>query len=235
MLASHKEILVQIQKAPQKYKEQRKKYQTYHGTPHTYYGLDVPTQRNIVKKWLRKHPDLSYEKWLHTIDSLNQGTSFEEKVIAVHLLKILDHYKQQCDPKMLEKWLGNLVGWAEVDTLCQSSFSADELLEKWQKWTRLLEKFSRSKSVSKKRASLVLLTKPVRDTNDERLQKLAIRTIDQLKHESDPLITKAISWLLREMTLHHKNIVRSYLRENTDVLPSFIRREVERKISTGKR
>lgn len=233
MSKSHKEILALIQKAPKKYAMQRKKFQAYHGTPHFYHGLDVATQRNIAKKWLGSKPDLSFKEWLEVMSTLNRGISYEGKVIGMHLLKIAHHHKKHLHPKVIEQWLDHLVGWAEVDSLCQFTFGAEDLFFNWKEWVALLKRLARSTNPNKKRASLVLLTKPMRDSNDERLKILAIQVIDRVKKETDPLLTKAISWLLREMTKHHKPIVQMYLRAN--VLPSFVVREVVRKIQTGRR
>lgn len=233
MNPSHREIIALIRKAPKKYALQRKKFQAYHGTPHVYHGLDVAMQRGIAKEWLRSKPDLSFKEWLEVMNALNRGASYEEKVIAAHLLKMMNRYRRKLDPKVIEQWLDHMVGWAEVDSFCQFTFSAEELLSIWKEWTSLCKRLARSKNLNKKRASLVLLTKPIRDSNDERLKILALWVIDQLKKETDPLLTKAISWLLREMTKHHKHVVQMYLRANA--LPSFVVREVVRKMHTGKR
>jgi 3-methyladenine DNA glycosylase AlkD len=90
-------------------------------------------------------------------------------------------------------------------------------------------------NVHKRRASLVLLTKPVRDSENKRLADLAFANIDRLKNERSILVTKAISWLLRDLIRHHRERVETYLFENSDCLPKIAIRETRRKLLTGKK
>ncbi|HZC45387.1 MAG TPA: DNA alkylation repair protein, partial [Candidatus Acidoferrum sp.] len=88
---------------------------------------------------------------------------------------------------------------------------------------------------NKRRAALVFLTAPVRNSNDERLAALAFETIESLKPERDKMIAKAVSWLLRSMVPHHQRAVSTYIRENRHSLPAIAVRETTRKIATGRK
>jgi len=88
---------------------------------------------------------------------------------------------------------------------------------------------------SRRRASLVLLTKSVRGSNDARLSKLAFKNIDLLKGEKDILITKAVSWLLRSLIKNHRVEVVDYINKNRQILPKIAIRETERKLKTGRK
>jgi 3-methyladenine DNA glycosylase AlkD len=103
------------------------------------------------------------------------------------------------------------------------------------KWEKLLKKFNQSSNINKRRASLVLLTKPVRQSDDTRLSKLAFANIDNLKSETDILITKAVSWLLRSLTTFHKDEVLKYLETNKESLPKIAYREALSKALTGRK
>ncbi len=109
--------------------------------------------------------------------------------------------------------------WCEVDSLCQSTFIADEVLKRWKEWGKLLKRFVKSENISKRRASIVLLVKACRESDDSRLSDLLFENIEKLKQEKDILITKAVSWGLRELIKNHKNEVAKYLNENIDSLP----------------
>jgi 3-methyladenine DNA glycosylase AlkD len=132
-------------------------------------------------------------------------------------------------------WLNRLEGWAEVDSLCQSNFSAEEALTQWDEWQRLLTELASNDNVHKKRASLVLLTKPVRDSEDPRLAEMAFKNIDKLKQNGHILVTKAISWLLRDLIKHHRQKVETYLKDNENTLPRIAIRETRTKLLTGKK
>ena len=109
------------------------------------------------------------------------------------------------------------------------------MLKDWSNWKKLLLKLAKDNNFHKKRASLVLLTKPIRDSNDSRLKVLAFVLIDALKREKSILITKAISWLLRDLVKYHKREVRKYLELNQNSLPKIAVRETKRKIETGRK
>jgi 3-methyladenine DNA glycosylase AlkD len=122
-----------------------------------------------------------------------------------------------------------------VDSLCQSTFTAQDLLIDWGNWGKMLTKLSVGKNISRRRASLVLLCKSVRGSDDARLADVAFANLDRLKEEKDILISKAVSWLLRALIKHHRLRVKDFVAKNRDVLPKFVVREVENKLQFGKK
>jgi len=190
-----------------------------------------------VKKLAKKivgENNLDRNQLTKLLDSLYSNARFmEETTLAARILEIAPKLRQQIDPNKLDYWLNFTHGWAETDVLCQSSFTSDELLSNWSTWKKLLIKFSKDKNVHKRRASLVLLTKPTRMSNDKRLSDLAFKNVDLLKEEKDILITKAVSWILRSLIKYHKEEVANYLKENEDELPRIAVREVTNKLLTG--
>ena len=150
------------------------------------------------------------------------------------LIKFSD-YRKNIKLSYLDKWLSNRVGWCEIDSLCQSTFTADEILSRWAEWQSLLKKFVVSKNISKRRASLVLLVKACRESDDSRLSDLLFENIEKLKHEKDILITKAVSWGLRELIKNHKEEVAVYLEANIESLPKIAIRETKRKLESGRK
>tara|TARA_B100000745_G_scaffold297999_1_gene245844 strand:+ start:1305 stop:2012 length:708 start_codon:yes stop_codon:yes gene_type:complete len=208
---------------------------SYTGSNHFYYAVRVPTRRKLIKNWLRVNADLSDREKLTVVDSLFHGKSHEEKTIAAYLLGYCPGVRKLATHKMLEKWLYVLVGWAEVDALCQNIFTAEELLADWNNWEVWLIKQTKVQNISLRRSSLVFLTWPTVKSSDERLHDLAYQNIDTLKYESDILITKAISWLLRSMAETRPKSVVAYLEKNEDTLPKIAMRETRRKLKTGKK
>lgn len=139
-------------------------------------------------------------------------------------------------PKHLDIWLEKLEGWAEIDSLCQSAFRAEDILGNWREWELYLKAFSRdARFIQKRRASLVLLNKAVEQSTDKRLAILAFNNIDNIKDERDILITKAVSWILRSLVKNHRTEVEKYLQENLDYLPKIAIRETQNKLRTGKK
>jgi 3-methyladenine DNA glycosylase AlkD len=75
----------------------------------------------------------------------------------------------------------------------------------------------------------------VRDSEDARLADFAFMNIDKLKKEREILVTKAISWLLRDLIKHNRPRVETYLKENEDTLPKIALRETRTKLLTGRK
>jgi 3-methyladenine DNA glycosylase AlkD len=210
---------------------------SYTGDTHIHYGLRVPEMRAFVKEWLKAHKaTLTYDDWLATIDELYKSDSLEEKSFASNLLARFPKFRQQLPLAKMVEWLEELEGWAEVDSASYGNFSGKEMLDRWDEWEPFLREIAANANIHKRRASLVFLTKPIRETeNDDRFFNLALEFIEQLKHEKHKLITKAISWVLRESIKQHRNAVAAYVEQNEDSLPAIARREFKKKLETGKK
>ena len=234
MNTNHTEILALIKKNAGKAIKHTDQ-DSYLGTTHPRYPITVPLLRVIAKDWMRKHVDLSTSAFSTLLTSLVKGESSTEKCMAGILLNYATKEQRQFNPKLFDDWLNELEGWAEVDTLCTSKYTSTEIINQWDSWQPLLLKFSISKNIYKRRASIVLLCSPLRSNIDKRLAECALQNVEQLKTEKDVLITKAISWVLRTMTKHHKKTVEIYLNENETTLPDIAVRETKVKLKTGRK
>jgi len=232
----HLEFLKELEKhAGQGTKYQKERDKAYIGTKKFSYTIKTPIKKQIVKDWIKRHPKLSISDYIELLNSLYSGQSHDERSIAGKLLEFLPKLRKQLNPLLLKKWLSGAEGWAEVDSICQSNFSAEEMLSNWNVWKKMIAEFSSNKNIHKKRAGLVLLTKPIRESTDPRLSKLAFANIKRLKRENDILITKAVSWLLRNLIKNHREEVKRYIKENKNNLPKIAIRETTRKLLTGRK
>ncbi len=235
MHTEHKKILGEIEKGEKRGVSNHWNGEKYMGTSHHYYNLSTPVKRQIIKDWVKAHKDLTSAQFVALLNSLYEGKSHEEKTMASLLLGYLPKLRKGVKTADLDRWLGHLIGWSEVDSLCQNVFTYSELLGSWKDWQGFIVKLSKDKNINKRRASLVFLTGPVVYSDDNRLKDLAFEMIEVLKHEKPILITKAISWLLRSMVTQHKNEVATYIEENKDSLPKIAIRETTKKIKTGRK
>jgi 3-methyladenine DNA glycosylase AlkD len=208
---------------------------SYLGNDHPRYSINAPTLRLIAKEWMKQNRNLSAPHFQKMLTSLIKGKSYTEKCMVGMLLDLSTNEQRQFDPACFDEWLNYLVGWAEVDSVCTGQYTITEIPAYWKTWSKLLIKFSKSKNINKRRASLALLCSPLRTHKDERLATLALASIEKLKHEKEILITKAISWLLRSMVKHHANLVRDYLEKNNSTLPAIAVRETLMKLKTGRK
>ncbi len=207
---------------------------SYLGNNHVRYPISMPELRVTARTWFRATP-LTPKQYLALLTSLIQGPSSTEKMTAGILLDFASKDQINFDPKIYDRWLNHLVGWAEIDSLCYGHFKINQVLEQWSGWKKLLLKLNGSKNINKRRASLVLLCKPLTRTENENMRILTFQLIDQLKHEKEILITKAISWTLRSMVKLHKKTLQDYLIKNKNSLPAIAVRETLTKLKTGKK
>lgn len=206
------------------------------GSDRIWYRVPVPSLRRLLKTWKSQSLEkLDFDAWQQTLDDLYDGKSIDERTFAGMILAACDAFRSDVSLEQLDSWLGRLDGWKEVDNTCQSGYTADDLLSDWKSWQRFLRRLSKSKNMNKRRASLVLLVKPLRSNDEPRFLDLAFELVEDLKHEDHKLITKAISWVLRSATKHHAAAVQQFLECQRDSLPAIAVRETQRKLVTGKK
>jgi 3-methyladenine DNA glycosylase AlkD len=196
---------------------------------------NVPELRIAAKKWAGQHKDIPVKDFEQLVTSLIKESSALKKCMGGILLGYMPGQRGLLSPSLYESWLDHTTGWGEIDAVCYGHFTAGEILGNYEKWKRLINKLSKSDNINKRRAAIVLLTKPVKQSPDNRLRELAVSVIDTLKHEKSILITKAISWLLRNLIHLHKDKVEDYLDKNKDILPRIAIRETLNKLRSGRK
>jgi 3-methyladenine DNA glycosylase AlkD len=207
----------------------------YAGSRKFSYPISIPASRKLIKDWLKSQPPFTPAQYRRLLDSLSRGKSHSEFSAIGKLLEYCPKLRQTLDTEALDFWLDKAEGWAEVDSICQGNFTAEEILSRWPVWRKLIQNFAADKNVHKRRASLVLLTGPVRRNADSRLSKLAFENINNLKSEKHILITKAISWLLRELIANHRSKVTAYIKQNKNSFPKIAVRETQNKLLSGRK
>lgn len=230
----HAEILGLIQKRSGK-PTQHTFLDSYLGNTHPRYPINAPTLRKIGKEWMRANRELGVVDFEKILSSLIHGESSTEKCMVGILLDNSTAAQRKFDPALFDQWLDRLVGWAEVDSVCTGPYTISEIPADWSRWKKLLARFSKSKNIQKRRASIVLLCSPLRRIKNESIVNIALQNIDRLKSEKEILITKAISWVLRSAIPHHKELIKKYVALNKDTLPKIALRETLTVLKTGKK
>ncbi len=207
---------------------------SYLGNSHPRYPINNPNLRAVSRSWIRANA-LSSKEYLALLTSLTKALSATEKMAAGILLDYANKEQINFDPRIFDRWLNHLQGWAEVDTLCYGHFKVNQVLDNWSDWKKLLLQLNKSKNINKRRASLVLLCKPLTRSDDKRLQVLTFQLVDQLKSEKEILITKAISWLLRSMVKLHRTSLKNYLAKINRRFLLIAVRETLTKLETGRK
>lgn len=207
----------------------------YSGSPHTLLGVATPELRRLAKGWLPENKTLGNREILAVVDRLIAGPVHDEKALGALILGYAKGPRSAATPSRLDAWLDTLVGWAEIDALCSNVFGPHDFIADWPAYGPWLRRLASDPNVNKRRASLVLLTGPVRRSDDVRLAEAAFANIHDLQRERSILITKAVSWLLRNLLVRHREAVVLYLQQNRAALPSIAVREVLAKLETGRK
>ena len=234
MHAEHEALLKQLH-AASRGPAGRFEAKAYLGTGSGSLNVSVPARRKIARDWRAAHRDWPTARVLALVDDLVQGETHEEKTLGLSILEFLGPGRRPFGPAEVDRWLGHLVGWAEVDSLCQSLFGPEDLLGDWPAWSALVRKLARDPNINKRRAALVLLTRPVAKSSDPRLRDLALETVETLKGEREILITKAVSWILRSLIANHRGALERYLQTQAPSLPKIAVREARAKLETGRK
>ncbi len=235
MHPEHRALLDQLRQAARPLTGGRFDPQSYFGSGHAFLNVRAPEQRRIARAWVAAHKSSPPDAVIALADSLFEGAALEEKTLAALLIEACRPARLAVRPADVERWLEHLVGWAEVDSLCQNLFTADQMLADWAAWSALIRRLVRDPNINKRRAGLVLLSGVVHRNGEARLAALAFEMIETLKHERPVIITKAISWLLRGLLNHHRDEVAAYLDREAASLPAIAVRETRAKLVTGRK
>jgi 3-methyladenine DNA glycosylase AlkD len=230
--AEHGALLAQLRSLARPYRGGVQN-DSYSGSGRPFLNVSAPERRELIRRWLKAHRSASDADLVSFAGSMFDGETHEEKTLGALLLGYSARARRASTPAMVDGWLGRLNGWAEIDSLCASVFSAEDLSRAWPAWRGLIERLSGDANINKRRAALVLLTTPTRASDDPRFAELGFEVVERLKGERDILITKAVSWLLRSMAVRHGAAVGAYLEAEAAALPAVAVRETRTKLRTG--
>ena len=195
------------------------------------YGLRVPQLRDITRAWGRDHRQVACDDLVALVDSLWNGKSREERMLFTYLL---EHYKRLV-PELtwadFERWRQGLDNWEMTDGL--GWVIAVWLLGDPDTRLDYLRELIADEDVWSRRLALVATTSINRGHTGFTIPDLTLQLVDRVKEERHPMITKAVSWALREMTKTHPDRVAVYLEENRELLAAHVVREVSNKLRTG--
>jgi 3-methyladenine DNA glycosylase AlkD len=195
------------------------------------YGVRVPELRKIAKAWYRAHKDITRDDAFALVEALWDDGSREGRQMAFYLLEHFDRWVPDLPKAHFERWRRDLDSWVEADGLGWTlavwlARDADVRLD--YLWALIDDA-----DVWSRRLALVPLARINRGKLGITALDLTLALIDRVKEERQPMITKAVSWVLRETTKTHRDEVAAYLYENRDALAGHVVREVENKLRTG--
>jgi 3-methyladenine DNA glycosylase AlkD len=118
-----------------------------------FYGVNMPTERKIVKQWLRDHPDATIEEVARLAENLWRSQWHEEKTVAVMMLQLNNKKLTLKQIPLVQKMINEVEGWAHLDTI--SIHLVGALIDHDKKTLKYLPRWARSKNFWVRRAALL--------------------------------------------------------------------------------
>jgi 3-methyladenine DNA glycosylase AlkD len=196
-------------------------------TPRRVIGTRVPKLRAIARRWAKDNAEAPSIERRKLVLSLWTGPSREEQLLALWIMGTLGKSLEWRDFALLR---GGLDSWEPTDNMAHllATFIATDpgrrsghipdLVSSEHLWTIRLGVVTLSQL--NRRGLVAELTPDI---------------IDRVRHHRDPMITKAVSWALREYASTWPRKARGYLRRRGDELPPLAVRETRNKLETGKK
>jgi 3-methyladenine DNA glycosylase AlkD len=196
-------------------------------TPRRVLGTRVPKLRAIAKRWERQNVDSSAIDRRKLVLALWTAPTREEQILALSILATLGPSTEWRDFALLRSGLDS---WEPTDHLAH--LVADFIERDPAGREDHVADLAASDHLWTIRLGVVTLSQ----LNRRGLGKhLTADIIDQVRHHRDPMITKAVSWALREYAARWPGPARSYLRARSDELPAIAVRETRNKLETGRK
>ena len=196
------------------------------------YGVRVPQLREMARLWQRAHKAVAREDLMALVEALWDGESREEKMLALYLLQHHKRWIPGLTWAHFERWRQGLDNWEVTDGLGVRTLGPWLLADPEARLDHLWDLIA-DENMWSRRLALVATTWLNRGYQGFSAPDLTLGLIDRVKDERDPMITKAVSWALREVIRAHPDRVDAYVQENQDALAVHVVREVNNKLRTG--
>ena len=194
-----------------------------------FFGTRSPDIRRTVKAFLRENPGLTRTELVALVEELWSEPIHERRLAAIQFLEAKAPLLERRDVALLERLLRQSLTWAYVDPL-----SINVGGQMWVAGTLgpgTLNAWSRDDDFWIRRASLLVLLKPVKSGRDfERFSGYA----DAMLEEKEFFIRKAIGWVLRELSKKDPEKVRAWVEPRLERMSGVTRREAIKYLTRGR-
>jgi 3-methyladenine DNA glycosylase AlkD len=193
---------------------------------------NAPSVRRLRRKYSQRLRSAPESLLLH-VAQLLKGPAAGERFCAAELV----HYHtalNMLNKRFLENLASGMDSWDDVDIF--SLFLSGPAWRMGRIGDSVIQQWAHSADRWWRRAALVstvpLNCKARGGTGDTRR---TLQVCRQLEDDRDPMVTKALSWALRELAKRDPRSVRTFLSHRGDRLATIVRREVKSKLITGRK
>lgn len=196
------------------------------------HGVRTPDSRRLAREWRRANPATDDRLVLDLVEALWASESRDERMLGLEILCLHPQIVRDLTHDRFDRWRRAIDNWGVCD------FVATRILGPWalsDPDDRLgyLERLVGDPQLYGRRLGLVACVPLNRDGSS--FGEWTLAQVDRVIDERDPLMTKAVSWVLRQMTRHQAAEVRAYLEKRGERIAALARREVRNKLRTGRK
>ncbi len=196
------------------------------------HGVRTPDSRRLARAWQRANREVEPDLKLSLVESLWNGESRDERALGLEILYLHPEIVRDLGQDRFDRWRLDIDNWGVCD------FLATRILGPWAEADpkdRLayLEDLVGDPGLFSRRLGLVSSVHLNRDGST--YGGWTLSQVDRLIDERDPMITKAVSWALRQMIKHQAAEVEAYVESRCDRMAALPRREVRNKLKTGRK
>lgn len=197
-------------------------HKNYHKSTKDFYGLKNAALVETVTNIFPKKPKLEKDELIALGLELWSSNWFEEQAAGLMLIERCDKELTPKDLPILKKITEECEGWAMLDYLSTRHLGTlamnypDEIYPKVRKWTK-------SKHLWTRRAAILIHVMPSR--KKQLHAEFATPTFEELLHEKEFFIRKAIGWTLREIGKHYPDLTFEFLKEHREDASGLTMRE----------
>jgi len=195
-------------------------------------GRTTDELRRVRREFSRRIEDAEPRMVIDLADRLLDTRRMDSRFVAYELVHHHPGALSNLDAQQLERLGRDMASWSAVD--CFGVYLAGPAWRERQVPSSLIHGWARSADRWWRRAALVStvpLNSRSRGGTGEALRTLGVCRL--LERDRDPMVTKALSWALRELAKRDPRAVREYISKRKDVLPALVLREVKNKLRTG--
>ena len=205
----------------------------YLKSPQRFYGVDVPTLRKLARAWVKTNKKASMDEVAELAAQLWDSDWHEERSLAILLLEYRSTDLRLEHMPLIEKMIGEAVGWAHLDAIATTVVGA--LIDNDRATLAYLPRWTQSDNFWVRRAAVLAQNIQFRrgEGDFDLFTKLTTPMFTEGKSWSKEerfFIRKAIGWSLRELVRARPDLVFDFVRQHQHEMSGLTFREATRKL-----
>jgi 3-methyladenine DNA glycosylase AlkD len=187
--------------------------QSYLGSPVPVLGVRVPRLRAMVAAFRKAHRDLEVRDLNRLASSLWEGSTFEEKTLAISLFDAYPNLLDEGSWEILDRWTGEATGWGLCDWLGLGPIA--KIVHSQLGRFREIVRWAKSENLWRRRIAVYAMRDFVFAGELDR----PFQVFERLLYDDEFWVQRAVGTWLRECWKKDRKRTEALLREHARGLP----------------